>query len=69
MSATQERTGKPICLTSKEKKVMVVLEITESGILSSLKLMFVVALYIHGVFHENVDSLVFSIYSQAALWG
>lgn len=47
MSATQEETGKPICLTTKEAEMMVVPEITESGILLSLKLMFVDALYVH----------------------
>lgn len=65
MSPTQEWTGKPICLTTKETEVKVVPEITESGILSSLKLMFVAALYAHVVFYENVDSLVFGVYSQA----
>lgn len=63
MSVTQEWTGKPICLTSKETEVMVMPEIIESGILSSLKLVFVAALYVHVYPHENVHSLVFGVYS------
>lgn len=59
----QLKSGQANLLTSttKEREMMVAPEITESEILSSLALVFVAALYVPVIFHENVDSLVFGV--------